>query len=282
MSPAEGAYAFLTAYAGLFGLLFGSFMNVCIARMPEDRSVVTPRSACPRCGAPVLARDNVPVLSWLWLRGRCRSCQAPISPLYPTVEALFGVMAMLLFRHIVPDLGALDLPHLAAFVWYGYLLFALVALSFIDLRHAIIPDVFSIYGVPVGIGGALLLGWLGYADAPTWQVSMVGALAGGGVLLPLMGAYWLIRRVEGMGWGDVKLLALLGSYFGALPALIVVLLVGAMAGSVVGIGMAIARRGTLKLQLPFGPFLALGALVWLFGGETISRVLGWDLIFGRM
>lgn len=282
LDAADGAYAFVCAYAGLFGLLFGSFMNVCIARMPEDRSVVHPRSACPCCGAMIQARDNIPVLSWLILRGRCRSCAAPISPLYPTVEALFGVLAVLLFRHVVPDLGALDAPHLVAFGWYFYLLFALVALTFIDLRHAIIPDAFSIHGVPVGVGGAALLGVLGYVGAPSWQQALVGALAGGVVLLPLMGVYWLIRRVEGMGWGDVKLLALIGSYFGAMPALLAVLLVAAMVGSAVGIALAVARRGSLKLQLPFGPFLALGALVWLHGGATLSRVLGWDVMFQRM
>ena len=279
MSPSDGAWLFVQAYAGLFGLLFGSFMNVCISRMPEDRSVVSPRSACPGCGAPVAARDNIPVLSWLLLGGRCRSCKAPISPLYPTVEALFGVLTVLLFRHVVPDLGALDVPHLAAMLWYSYLLFSLTALTFIDLRHAIIPDAFSIYGVPVGVGGAALLGWLGSPGAPTLSQAVVGAVAGGAVLLPLMGAYKWLRGVDGMGWGDVKLLALIGSYFGAMPALLAVLLVGAFVGSGIGISLALARRGSLKLQLPFGPFLALGALIWLFAGADLSRLLGWDLMF---
>ena len=156
MTP-EGAYLLVTVYFGLLGLVFGSFMNVCVGRMPEDRSVVTPRSACPQCGAPVRAWDNIPVLSWFILRGRCRSCAGPISPMYPTVEALFGVLTVLLFRKVIPDIADLNLPHILTFVWYGYLLFALVALSLIDLRHSIIPDPFSIYGVPVGIAPAVCL-----------------------------------------------------------------------------------------------------------------------------
>lgn len=227
---AETFYLLILGYAGVFGACLGSFMNVCIARMPEDRSVVHPRSACPRCGNQIAWHDNVPILAWFWLKGQCRSCQGKISPLYPTMEALFAVLTMLLFRRVVPELGAIDTPHIAAFVWYMYLLFSLVCLSFIDLKHYIIPDPFSIYAVPIGVGGAALVSWLGYHDGPTWQQSVVGALVGGGLLLPIMGAYYLIRKEQGMGWGDPKLLAMLGSFFGAMPAMAVVVLVGSVVG----------------------------------------------------
>lgn len=268
MTP-DVAWAVVQGFVFVFGLLFGSFLNVCILRMPEDRSVVWPGSACPTCGTAIRPYDNVPVLAWLWLGGKCRDCRTPISALYPTVEALFGVLTLLLFRRVVPDLGWLDLPHLAAFAWYFWLLFALVGLTFVDLRHYIIPDPFSIYSVPVGVGGAWLLGWLGYVGAPTWQQSAVGAVAGGGVLLLVMGAYYLIRHEEGMGMGDAKLLALLGAYFGLYPGTMYVLVLAAVAGSIVGgLTLLLARKG-FRTPIPFGPYLALAALVWMFFGEAI-------------
>lgn len=273
MTPSQ-LYLLLEAYAGVLGLCFGSFMNVCVARMPEDRSVVAPASACPCCGTPIRAYDNVPVLAWFWLRGRCRACKEPISPLYPTVEALFGVLAVLLFREVIPEVSRIDLAHAVALGWYGYLLFALVALTFIDLKHSIIPDPFSIYGVPVGVGGAALLGWLGYGGAISWQQSVVGAVSGSGVLLLLMGAYWLVRRAEGMGMGDVKLLALIGSYYGAFPGVIGVLILAGISGSVIGVLYALATgRHPLKSAIPFGPFLALGTLVWMFWGQEAGHFL---------
>jgi leader peptidase (prepilin peptidase)/N-methyltransferase len=258
------------AFAGLFGLLFGSFMNVCIARMPEDRSVVYPGSACPSCGTAIKPWDNVPVLAWIWLRGRCRACGSDISPLYPLVEALFGVLMVLLFRHVVRDVAWLDRAHLAAFVWYGWLCFAAVALTFIDLRHKIIPDEFSIYSVPVGVGGAVLLGWLGYEGAPTWQQSVVGALVGGGGIAALIGAYWLVRREEGMGFGDAKLLAAYGAWFGAFPGVAAILMIGSILGSIVGVGAMLVTGRGLKLAIPFGPFLAAAAIFWCFFGDRVA------------
>lgn len=267
---AETVYWMFAGFAGLFGTLFGSFMNVCISRMPEDRSVVWPGSACPVCGTAIRPYDNVPILAWLWLGGKCRDCKTPISVLYPTIEALFGVLAVLLFRRVIPDLALLDTAHLVAWAWYLWLLFALVALTFIDLKHQIIPDPFSIYSVPIGVGGAALLQWLGYPDGLTWQQSAVGAAAGGTVLLPLLGIYWVFRREAGMGWGDPKLLALLGAYFGVYAVIGPILIVAATVGSVVGVAIALIRRRSLRIALPFGPFLAVGAIVWLFFSEHIS------------
>ncbi|MDP2308031.1 MAG: prepilin peptidase [Pseudomonadota bacterium] len=266
---ADLAYWIFAAFAGVFGLLFGSFLNVCVARMPEDRSVVWPGSACPTCGTAIKPYDNVPVLAWMWLGGKCRACKQPISALYPTVEALFGVLTFLLFRRVIPDLAYIDTAYLAAFVWYGWLLFALVALTFIDLRHYIIPDEFSIYSVPVGVAGAALLGWLGYTGAPTWQGSVVGALVGGGFLAAVIGLYWLVRRQEGMGMGDVKLLAMLGAWFGPV-AIFPILMMASIAGSIVGVTLAISRRSGLQLALPFGPFLALAAAIWLYAGRVLE------------
>jgi leader peptidase (prepilin peptidase)/N-methyltransferase len=283
MTPAENVYAVATGFAGLFGLLFGSFLNVCIARMPEDRSIVWPGSACPSCGTPIAPYDNVPVLAWLWLGGKCRACKAAISPLYPLVEALGGVLAVLLFRHVVPDLGAFDAGHVAAFVWYGWLLFALLGLTFIDLRHSIIPDGFSILMVPLGVAGAWGLGALGYTGiAPSWQESVVGALVGGATLGGVAGLAWLVYRYEAMGLGDAKLFAMLGAFFGTLPALPFILFVAATTGSLVGVSVALVRGKGLKMSLPFGPFLAFGALLWLFGGHEITVTFAPFFAFGRL
>lgn len=275
-------YGLLNGLAGLFGALFGSFLNVCIIRMPEDRSVVWPGSACPSCGANIKPYDNVPVFAWLWLGGKCRSCKAPISPIYPIIEAFFAVLAVLLFRKIVPDLFAFDVKHMVAYGWYLWLLFALVGLTFVDLKHSIIPDPFSVYSIPVGVGGALLLGYLGYVGAPTWQQSVIGAATGAGMLAAVIGLYWLVRREEGMGFGDVKLLGLLGAYFGVFPGIFFVLFVAATAGSILGVSLALIQRKGLKMAIPFGPFLAFGAIVYLFFGDSmhLTRAFRFDLLFG--
>lgn len=270
----DDIYLASVLYAGLFGLCLGSFMNVCIGRMPEDRSVVTPRSACPRCGTQITWYDNIPLFSWFALRGRCRACSGRISGLYPTMEALFCVLTMLLFRRVVEGPADLDIAHLAGFTWYLYLLFALVAVTFIDLKHYIIPDPFSIYAVPVGVGGAALVTWLGYDGGINWQQSVVGAMIGGSILIPIMGIYYLIRKEQGMGWGDPKLLAAIGAWLGALPAVPVVLLVGSIVGSVVGIMSALWKGQGLRMQVPFGPFLVIGALFYLFWGPQLEvRIL---------
>ena len=269
---AEGAWVIVQVFAGIFGLLFGSFMNVCVARMPEDRSVVWPGSACPSCGTPIKGYDNVPVLAWFWLMGKCRACKAPISALYPLVEASFGVLTVLLFRHVVRDIAWLDLPHLAAVAWYGWLCFSILAMTLIDLRHKIIPDEFSIYSVPVGVGGAALLGRLGFTEAPTWQQSVVGALVGGGLLAAVIGGYWLWRREEGMGWGDVKLLAMFGAFLGALPALPVIVLVASVAGSAVGLTVILARAASVELWFSMARAAAVGAgvgLLAVYGGTWL-------------
>ena len=257
MIPVD-AYALFTGYATLLGLLVGSFLNVCIGRMPEDRSVVSPPSHCPACGSGIRWYDNIPVLSWLLLRAKCRDCGLPISSLYPTIELLTGCLAWLLWRRIVPDLAHLDLAHLAAFAVYLGFVCMLVAVTFIDLRHYIIPDEFSVYAVPLGVGASLLLGWLGYPDAVSWQQSVLGALAGGGTLLAISGLWWLVRRQESMGMGDVKLLAMIGAVLGPTGVLETIL-----AASVVGVAMGLAwALATRRWNAPFGfgPAIAVGAL----------------------
>ncbi|MEE2751209.1 MAG: prepilin peptidase, partial [Myxococcota bacterium] len=242
------------------GLCAGSFANVCIARMPEDRSVVRPRSQCPSCGHMVRAQDNVPLLSWAVLRGRCRDCEWAIPIRYPAVEALVGVLSLLLFRHLVPAAEFITGASLTTWALYLVFLTMLVATTFIDLRHYIIPDEFSIWAIPAGVAATTLLNYLGQPGIPDWKSSLLGALLGGGILAAVMGGYWLIRREEGMGFGDVKLLAMLGAWLGALPAVPVIILLSSIAGSIIGILMMFSGDRGLRSQIPFGPFLALGGV----------------------
>lgn len=255
-----------------FGMLVGSFLNVCISRMPEDRSVAWPPSHCPSCGSGIRAYDNIPVVSWLLLRGRCRDCSQPISSMYPTIELLMGVLSLLLFWRFVPDPGALDVPHAAAFAVHFLFVAMLVVVTFIDIRHYIIPDELSIYAVPVGGAASALLAWVGAPAAVGLKASLVGSVAGAGVLVSVMLLYKLIRGQEGMGWGDPKLLAMIGAFLGAIPAIPFVIFVASVVGSVVGVTlMAVGRRAGwgLRSAVPFGPFLAIGAVVWVLHGPQL-------------
>jgi leader peptidase (prepilin peptidase)/N-methyltransferase len=263
----------LQAFALVLGLCLGSFLNVCIARMPEDRSVVSPPSHCPHCGGAIAWYDNIPILSWLLLRARCRACGHPIAATYPLIEASTGLLVLLCWRQAIPGVEQLDAAHIALFAYQATFICMLVGLTFIDLDHYIIPDEFSIYAVPVGILGALGVGLLEPGLAPSWSQSLVGALVGGGFLLAVAGIYWLIRREEGIGLGDVKLLAMIGAFLGAFPALFLVMLLASIIGSIVGIAHIVLQGRGLRTAIPFGPFLALGALITLFFGDRLMRLL---------
>ena len=242
------------AMAGLMGALVGSFFNVVIARLPRGESLVHPRSRCPACGHPVRPYDNVPVLSWLLLRGRCRDCSAPISRRYPLVE---GLTALLLVLVVLAQGTSRD-------VWLGLaFVLVLVPVIFIDLDHRIIPNPIMLAGAAI----ALVLVVATRPDALTEH--LIAAAAAGGFLLVAALAY-----PSGMGMGDVKLAGVMGLFLGrdVGPAMLIALL----AGSVVG-ALIIARLGAKegrKTAVPFGPFLALGGLAALFVGEPI---LDWYL-----
>ncbi len=237
------------AVAALGGLLVGSFLNVVIARVPEGESLMRPGSRCPHCGHPVRPYDNVPVLSWLWLRGRCRDCGEPISARYPLVEALTAVLCALVVVAKGADEDA----------WLGIaLVLTLVPVTFIDLDHRIIPNRI------VGPSAVVALVILALTDVDALPDHLIAAAAAGGFFLLAALAY-----PRGMGMGDVKLAALLGLYLGSsvAPALLAAMLSGTLVG-----GAIIARKGVAegrKTAVPFGPFLALGALVGLFAGPEI-------------
>ncbi len=275
VAEAWAAWRVLAGGAFVFGLVVGSFLNVCISRMPEDRSVSWPPSHCPSCGSSIRVYDNIPVVSWLLLRGRCRDCSQPISSMYPTIELMMGFLSLLLFWRFVPHPGVVDAAHGAAFGVHFVFVAMLVVVTFIDVRHYIIPDELSIYAVPVGIAASAGLAWLGAPAAVGLKGALVGSVAGAGVLVSVMLLYRLIRGQDGMGWGDPKLLAMIGAFLGALPALPFVVFVACVVGSVVGLTLMVLNRRSgwgMRSAVPFGPFLALGAVVWvLHGPQLVER-----------
>ena len=240
-------------FAFALGAAVGSFLNVCIYRLPAGESVVSPPSRCPGCGSKIRPWDNIPVLSWLLLRGRCRACGGRISARYPLVELLNGLLTLALFLKFGPTPTFLVL-----FVFCS----ALVAITFIDLDHQIIPDAISLPGIVVGFACSFFLPWLG------WKSSLIGIVAGGGSLLLVAWLYELFAKKEGMGGGDVKLLAMMGAFLGwrAVPFII---FASSLIGSVIGVTLMVVQKKDAKLAIPFGPFLALGAVLYIFFGKTL-------------
>jgi leader peptidase (prepilin peptidase)/N-methyltransferase len=245
------------AFAAAFGAVVGSFLNVIIYRLPLGKSVVWPSSACPHCGRELLWYENVPVVSFLALRARCRTCRAPISFRYPFVEALAAAMFAAAWWYYGP--GAL----LASRLVFGCMLIALFA---IDLEHHLLPNAITLPGIVAGLT-------FSFFAEPGWLASLVGAVAGGGALFAIAEAYYRIRREEGLGMGDVKMLAMIGAFLGWKLAL-VTLMMASLAGSVVGLALIASRRGTMKYALPFGTFLALGAAI---AASVGSDLLAWYL-----
>ena len=240
--------------AGLFGAAVGSFLNVCIHRLPRRESVVWPTSHCPSCASPIAAYDNIAILSYLLLRGRCRTCRALISPQYPIVELANAVGYGLILWQF-------------GFGWssacYALLFSALLVVSVIDLSHQIIPDRITLPGIVLGLLCATMILPVGLLD------SVLGALLGGGLLWVLAWASPYLFGREGMGGGDIKLLAMIGAFLGWKPVLLTIM-VGALVGSVVGIGLIAFKVMRRDQYLPFGPFLALGAVVSLFFYRELS------------
>jgi leader peptidase (prepilin peptidase)/N-methyltransferase len=237
----------------LFGLVAGSFVNVVIHRFPRGESVVFPGSHCPACGAPIRAVDNVPVLSWILLSGRCRDCRAPISARYPLVEVVNAILWVAVF---------IRAPGWADFASGAFLCSACLALLAIDAEFRILPDRITLTGIAIG----LALSFLSRSRTPL--SAFAGAALGAGGLWLLAFLWEKLRKVEAMGLGDVKMLGMIGALLGVSGVVLTVLL-ASVAGSLVGIAMVVARRGSLQTTLPFGVFLALGAVASLFWGPEI-------------
>ncbi len=242
-----------TLIAFLFGTIVGSFLNVCIHRLPRGESVVAPRSRCPGCGTPIHAWDNIPLLSFVILRGRCRSCGQPISWRYPLVEGLTGLLFVLTVARFGPTaLAASSL----------LLVSALVIVAFVDLDHQIIPNVITLPGIPLGLLAGLVDG------GPLILDRILGALTGAGFLYLVLLYGGALYGQDAMGEGDLNLMALVGAFLGW-KAVIITLLVGCLSGSLVGVTLIALRRLGRRQHIPFGPFLALGALVSLLWGDAL-------------
>lgn len=257
----------LAFYALAIGAIVGSFLNVVIHRYPREESIAFPASHCPHCNTPIRWYDNVPILSFLILRGRCRTCHEAISVRYPLVELANALFYLAVFLRTGPTPGC------------GLLAIAIsmtIALIYIDADIQILPDVIDLPGIGVG----LLAGWLGLGLlfpslvlATSVVDSLLGALFGASVLLAVIGAYWLVRRVEGMGQGDVKMLAMIGAILGwrSVPG---VLLVASITGALIGIPAAMRSGRGMQLAIPFGVFLGFAMLIVMFFGQALA---GWYL-----
>jgi leader peptidase (prepilin peptidase) / N-methyltransferase len=238
----------------LFGMCIGSFLNVCIYRLPSSMSIINPsRSFCPLCNSAIPFYDNIPVLSYLWLKGRCRHCNAPISLRYPLVELMTGILAVaILFMFgLTPES-----------IVYFIFISSLLVITFIDIDHQIIPDIITLPGIPMGLAASFIL------PAMTFKSSLLGLLVGGGSLFLVAWTYSLITRKEGMGGGDIKLLGMIGAFIGWKGVLFTIF-VASLAGTFAGMIVVLLKGKNLKFAIPFGPFLSIGAMSYVFFGEKI-------------
>ena len=255
-------YHFWSAAIFWLGCMVGSFLNVCISRIPKGESVIHPPSHCPKCRAPIGFFHNIPLVSYLLLRGRCCSCGERISFRYFAVELLMASLALLLFYQF-----GLGLAFVVGFVFVA----ALIVISFIDLDVRIVPDLISLPGIVIGflfsvVGHYWMRDPLGVVPTPLG--ALIGVLAGGGFLLAVAWIYEKFTGVEGMGGGDIKLLAMIGAFLGW-PSIPLTLFFSSLGGSVIGLSIMLAKGVDRRYALPFAPFLCLGALVYLFFGREI-------------
>jgi len=242
----------ITALVALFGACIGSFLNVCIFRLPRGESLLWPGSRCTSCGRALSWFENIPVLSWVVLERRCRTCHEPVSWQYPTVELLTSLV--LVSAYLLYGLTPLGVVR-ALFAC------ALIVLFVTDLQHQILPNVITLPGIVVGFLSSLFL-------PPGWRDSLIGILVGAGTLFAIAETYYRLRGHEGMGMGDVKLLGMIGAFLGW-KLVLLTLVLASFAGSLVGGVFIVSGRGDMKYALPFGTFLAVGALVAAIWGTPI-------------
>lgn len=246
----------------MFGAIVGSFLNVCICRIPRGESIITPGSHCPRCEKPIPFYDNIPLVSYLLLKGKCRHCHQTISLQYLIVEGVAALSSFLLFIQYGPSWS---------YLFYFCFIAGLIVITLIDLYHQIIPDVISLPGIGVGLLASFLLPQIKFSN------SLIGMLLGGGSLFLVATLYrWLFKR-EGLGGGDVKLLAMIGAFLGW-KAVILTILLSSLIGSITGILIMVAKGKDLKYAIPYGPFLSLGAVISFFYGE---KIITWYLFLNR-
>jgi leader peptidase (prepilin peptidase)/N-methyltransferase len=251
---------FLQLYIFVVGAVVGSFLNVCIHRIPASKSIVSPGSGCPRCGASIPWYYNIPVLSYIWLRGRCANCKEPISITYPFVELLNALFYVFLYRRF-----GISIP----FFIYAFFVSTTIILIFIDYYHHLLPHVLTFPGIAVGLATSFVNPFLRPLD------SLIGILLGGIVPLITLVLYKWVRKREGMGHGDIIMLAMVGAFLGWRQVLLV-LFFSSMMGSLVGVLMILVFRRGRDYMLPFGTFIGIAALGAIFWGPGI-----WSLYFSR-
>ena len=237
----------------VFGLCVGSFLNVCAYRLPLGESIVHPRSRCTSCGRTLTWLDNIPVLSWAVLGGRCRTCKQPVSWMYPAVEVVTALVFVI--TYLTYGLTLLSLVRVVFAC-------ALIVMFVTDLQHKILPNVITLPGIVIGFVCSVFL-------PPGWMSSLIGVAVGGGFLLAIAEAYYRIRGQEGLGMGDVKLLAMIGAFLGW-KLVLLTLVFASFAGSLAGGVLIASGRGNMKYALPFGTFLTVGALLAATWGEPIA------------
>ncbi len=263
----------------ILGLVIGSFLNVCILRIPLEVPITVPRSHCPHCKKLIRWYDNVPVLSYLILGGRCRRCKKKISARYPLIEAVTGLISVLLYLKF--GLGV------EWVIFFGFSA-ALLVLAFIDIDHRILPDVITLNGMWLGVLSSVYLAQpippivLGIVRAAGLEVtnprmlalvgSLLGVVAGGGLLWGVGEAFKRLRGIEGMGFGDVKMMAMVGAFLGAPMALFTIML-GSILGSVIGLGYMLWKGKSRDYELPFGTFLGAAGIVVVLYGENLVQFL---------
>ena len=247
----------MNLFAFIFGAAIGSFLNVCIFRLPAKESIIKPPSQCPYCHHAIRYYDNIPIISFVVLGGRCRDCRSRISWRYPLVELITAVFSSLLFLKF-----GLSLNFFMFFIFTA----VLIIITFIDLDHQIIPDILTLPGIPVFFLAAVLL------VKVQWLEALLGLLIGGGVLYMIAFSYELISKREGMGGGDIKFLAMIGGFLGW-KSLIFVLLFSSFSGAIIGIVAMIINKQDMKYAVPFGPFLSAAAVAYVFWGNAFMRLL---------
>ena len=255
-------YAIIHIFFFLLGSAIGSFLNVCIYRIPRDKSIVKPPSACPGCEKPIRPYDNIPILSYILLKGKCRNCGTKISIRYPLVELLTGIFFLLLY---------LKFGLTFELIVFMIFLALLIVISFIDLDFQIIPDILSIGGVALGFVLAIIRPLFRHLDPRFGMLdSLYGIALGGGVLFAIAWLYQFFTKREGMGGGDIKLLGMIGAFCGW-KGVVFSLVSGSVFGTLVGIPIMLSKGQGGKYAIPFGPFLSLGALFYVFTGNTIIK-----------
>jgi leader peptidase (prepilin peptidase) / N-methyltransferase len=248
---------FLAVFFSLVGAAVGSFLNVCILRIPEDLSIITPPSRCPRCGHPIRFYDNIPIISYLLLRGKCRDCEERISPRYPLIEFLTAVVSYILFRQYGLTLGY---PVVFVFIC------TLIVITFIDLDHQIIPHVLTLSGIP--IFALLSILFMGQRAIDVFLGIMIGA----GTLYFVAVYYEALTNREGMGGGDINLFAMLGAFLGW-ESLLFILLVSSLLGALVGLAAILIKGKNMRYAVPFGPFLCIAAVLYLLFADWARAIL---------